>query len=599
MSAPPEPQSLYLTGSPEPIFVTVHDAGGEGLRDTAVVLCPPFGWDEVSSYRSLRSWAYRLAADGHPTVRLSLPGTGDSGGSPYDPGLVGAWVESVTAASDWIRVRSGARRVAVIGIGLGGLLACLAMAEGASIDDLLLWGTPVTGRSLVRQLGMFSKLEAAQFFRGLPQPPALPEGQLEAGGFAMSPETVSRLQSIDLGRLELPVRAGRRALLLVRDGVDPDPALTEMLERADIATVTAPGDGFADMTSHPERAVPPLAVFEQVSDWLKDAGAPSGPPASGTATVIAEPEAMIKTTGGATVRELPIRIPVAGRSLSGVVVAPADPPEPGLCVVLLNAGAVRRIGPNRMWVEAARRWAGQGVPTVRLDMPGIGESDGDEASLRSDGAFLAAEFVGQVLQALDVLQANGVGTRFVLGGLCSGSYWALHAALRDPRVCGTLLANPGAVFWQEGLGAARDLRAALTQRPSISKLRREATPERLREIVRWLLRAPGRWLRRLWSREPPTLKREVDSALEALIASGKPTLLMFSENDPVYTELAAAGWIDRLEEASNVTLERIAVRDHTMRPSWSQHRAHEALDRALAAQPGTSIRAQPAEQLTA
>ena len=45
--------------------------------------------------------------------------------------------------------------------------------------------------------------------------------------------------------------------------------------------------------------------------------------------------------------------------------------------MLLNSGAVRRIGPQRMWVEAARRWAALGVPTLRFDVVGVGDSDGD------------------------------------------------------------------------------------------------------------------------------------------------------------------------------------------------------------------------------
>jgi hypothetical protein len=36
-----------------------------------------------------------------------------------------------------------------------------------------------------------------------------------------------------------------------------------------------------------------------------------------------------------------------------------------------------------------------------------------------------------------------------------------------------------------------------------------------------------------------------------------------------------------LEQSPNVTVEHIAVRDHTLRPIWAQARAHEALDRAL------------------
>jgi len=76
----PAPQPLYLQCEPDPAFATVHRAAEQNARDTAVILCPPFGWDEVCSYRSLRFWAARLAQDGYATIRLSLPSTGDSGG---------------------------------------------------------------------------------------------------------------------------------------------------------------------------------------------------------------------------------------------------------------------------------------------------------------------------------------------------------------------------------------------------------------------------------------------------------------------------------------------------------------------------------------
>ena len=47
----------------------------------------------------------------------------------------------------------------------------------------------------------------------------------------------------------------------------------------------------------------------------------------------------------------------------------------------MNAGGVRHIGPNRMWVEAARRWAAQGIPSARVDFIRVGESDGDELAI--------------------------------------------------------------------------------------------------------------------------------------------------------------------------------------------------------------------------
>src|SRR5262245_43008918 len=43
-------------------------------------------------------------------------------------------------------------------------------------------------------------------------------------------------------------------------------------------------------------------------------------------------------------------------------------------VVLLNAGIVHRVGPNRMHVLLARALAAAGISSLRFDMSGIGDS---------------------------------------------------------------------------------------------------------------------------------------------------------------------------------------------------------------------------------
>jgi len=588
MSVPPPPQPLYLQCEPDPAFATVHRAAEQNARDAAVILCPPFGWDEVCSYRSLRFWAARLAQDGYATIRLSFPSTGDSGGCAQDPDRVGAWVAAVTSAADWLRAATGARRVIAVGIGVGGMLAYLAAAGGAVIDHLVLWGTPARGRALVRQLRAFSKLETTLFFEGLEPPPPLPVGDLEAGGFLLSGETVQQLEQIKLDTIDLPLASDRRALLLERDGLAVDARLREHLERAGAAVTVAPGDGFGDMTSHPQQARPPLQVIERVRGWLEEVSAPAGAQASGGAAAGSVTSAELKLRDGTVVRETPVRIGQPFGELSAVLVEPGAKPAHRLCVVLLNAGAVRRTGPNRMWVEAARRWAAHGVPTLRLDIEGIGDADGGETPYSDDGAFFAPTLVPQILSALDFLQDRGVGERFVLGGLCASANWAFHAALRDPRVCAVMLINLRTLTsWDPGLGPTRDLRALFSEPFSLSRMRRVATGPRLRSFLRWMLAAPGRRLRRLVLGEDPSAaaERELDSALDAVMASGKRVLLLFSEHEPLYDEFTRSGRIERLASTPNVTIERIRVRDHTMRPSWAQRQAHSALDRALVREP--------------
>lgn len=589
MNAPPPPQSLYLQCQPDPAFVTVHRAAAGAKRDAAVILCPPFGWDEVCSYRGLRFWASRLAEDGYPAMRLNFPGTGDSGGSPRDPARVGAWVAAVRSAADWLRAETEASRVVAIGIGLGGMLAYLAAADGAEIDDLVLWGTPARGRALVRHLRAFSELERSRFFEGLEPPPPPPADEVEAGGFVLSAETVGQLDAVDLKAVELPATADRRLLLLERDGLAVDAGLREQLERAGAAVTVAAGEGFGDLTSHPQQARPPLEVIELVRGWLAEVSAPgvTGPVAQAPGAVTCTE---LGVGDGAIVWETPVNIERPHGELSAVLVEPVQKPAHGLCVVLLNAGAVRRTGPNRMWVEAARRWAAQGVPTLRLDVEGLGDADGDETPYSDDGALYDPTLISHVLSALDFLQDRGVGARFVLGGVCASANWAFHAALRDDRVCGVMLLNLRAVFWHPGLDPARDLRVMLSEPFSLAKLRRVATLPRVRSFLGWILAAPGRRLGRLGSGgSAAAADRDADSAVNALVASGKRVLLLFTEREPLYEELARSGQIERMGAAANVTIERIRVRDHTMRPTWAQRQAHAVLDRALAREPGVEL----------
>ncbi|MGO9886163.1 MAG: alpha/beta fold hydrolase [Solirubrobacteraceae bacterium] len=582
---PPAPQPLYLPGEPDVAFATLHLPAANTVRATAVVLCPPFGWEEVCSYRSLRFWALRLAEAGYPAIRVSLPSTGDSGGGPRDPERVRAWTAAIRSAAVALRNQTGARRIAAVGITLGGVLAYLAAAEEAPIDDLVLWGVPARPRTLVRELRAVSKLERARFFEGLEAPPLPAAGEIEAGGFVLSASTVSELEQLDLRAIELPPARGRRVLLLERDGLAIDTALRDTVERTGAVLTVAPGEGFGKMTSHPRYARPPLAVIERVQSWLDSGSAPLvGAPRSKPVHSAGMSNAEIQLGDGNVVRETPIWIEQPFGRLAAVLAEPVVKPHHGLGAVLMNAGAVRRIGPNRMWVEAARRWAAGGVPTLRLDFEGFGDADGDEIRYHgNDSAIYAPVFLSQVLGALDYLQERGIGDRFVLGGLSAGATWALQGALRDSRVCAALMLNLQMVTYDPGLSPARDLRALVSEPFSLSRLRRAATGPRLRAFVRWMLATPLRWLKRMASGESSTAAtgQELDRALNGLLASNKRALWIFSDHEPLYDELVRSGWEGRLAGSPHITFAHIAVRDHTMRASWCQRQVHAALDRAV------------------
>lgn len=567
-------QTEFLRLAGEDVHVTTEAADPERARDTAVLICPPFGWPEVSSYRIRRAWARQLAGAGYTTMRLSLPSTGDSGGTPVDPARFETWTEAVREATQWLRAAGDGHRIAVLGLELGGILALAALGRGACIDDLVLWATPGRGRSLLRELRAFSRIEGEQFFAAGEEPPALPDGDLHVGGFRLSADTVAALDRWGVDSLELVAGSLGRALLLERDGIPPDMMIAERLEAAGAEVGTAPGEGYGAMTNHPQQARPPNAVFEAVSDWLHRASTRRSSPHPG----LAAHDHPVELAGG--VRERPLTVAQPFGELIGILSEPPEPYGRDVALVLLNAGAVRRTGPGRMWVEIARRWAARGIPVLRLDLQGIGDADGDVAGYAQDAALYVPEFVDQALASLDVLERRGISRRFVLGGLCSGAYWSFHAALRDPRVVGACLLNSRALFWHEWLGPSRDFRRAALHPAKWRKLSR-IPRSRYVAMARWAAASPRRLLAANERRGRWRAADEVERALNSLSAAGKSLLLLFSGNEPLYEELVADGYIAQLSRWQNVTLELVPGTDHTLRPLFSQSKAHAALDRHL------------------
>lgn len=128
---------------------------------------------------------------------------------------------------------------------------------------------------------------------------------------------------------------------------------------------------------------------------------------------------------------------VFGQSLRlvGLLSEPSEPASSrGPAFLLLNAGLLHRVGPNRLYVTLARRLAEEGVTTLRFDIAGLGDSP-----TRSDQLNYADGAVADTIAAMDYLQAERGFDTFVLGGLCSGADQSFHTAVADSRVVGNVL----------------------------------------------------------------------------------------------------------------------------------------------------------------
>jgi alpha-beta hydrolase superfamily lysophospholipase len=579
---------IVLGLEPDPVRVFLHRPRSAKRERVAVLFCPPFGWEEVCSYRALRTWADVLADAGWPAARLELPATGDSGGSPTDGDRLAAWTDAISRTAAWLSGATGAERVCALGIGLGGLLAVRAVARGASIDDLVLWSVRSKGTALLREMRAYAGVIADRYPEDS-RTELLAEGDLDLAGFLMSAETVRALEDLELTSLALPPGRPRRVLLLERDGLPVDRPLRRHLERTGAAVTVRPTGDYTPMMLEPQDSLTPRDTIATTMDWLEAGSGESERGGDGAVdAAVREPPgrvehaAMELVGNGAPVRETPVRLDTGHGEAFAVVSERADRVGTPVCAVWLGAGAVRHIGPSRMWVEVARRWAARGVTTVRVDLPGIGEAGGEVCEPVTNANMYSADRVDQARTVLDRLAELGLGDRFVLGGLCAGAYWTFRVAMADERVVGAMMINLYAFTWSEALAAERQtssalrgLRSALQRRVLRLQIDRELlarAAERLRPArIRAGVRRPAERAQ----------AEEARRAFEAFAERGMEALFLLSHGEALHGQLARLGMLSDAERWPNVRVEALPTRDHVFRSVWLQRLVHDSVDHAL------------------
>lgn len=567
--------AFYLDLHGEPVLALYDPPEAVPVR-AAVLICPPWGWDEVASYRSRRTWADSLAAAGHPTLRIDLPGTGDSGGGPDSGGLLDCWVDAIGLAARWLRAEAGEAGLVLLGIGLGGLLAEEALDRGLVVEELIVWGAPADGRRFVREARALAGMQTGRPADADGLPGALPKGWVESAGFVLSDDTLAALKR--LSPTGLP--ASRRALLIGRGGV-PDTAGAERLAAAGAEVTEDPGEGWGNFVAHPETTVLPAGVEALVRGWLGRRGAtPAVAEVAATA-----PQATSRASFGAGAEaftESPVRIPESFGDAFGILTIPVDPPTaPTHCAVFLNAGAVRHIGPNRLWTEAARELGAGGVPSLRVDLESIGEADGDPACRANVADFYDAGFVAQVVGVLDWLECQGLARGFRLVGLCAGAYWAFRAGLGDERIETEVLLNSGALVWHPGILEERaGLRFGrlLRRRWWGMLMRREIKASSVLRLIPLAPAALRRLAWRLIGRRGASGGSRIEADLDSLSA-GCRVAIAFSGSEPLREELEALGILDRLEAWPGVRVSELPGADHTLRSTVSQRAARDLIER--------------------
>jgi pimeloyl-ACP methyl ester carboxylesterase len=570
---------VYFSSENRTLFGWLHLPDAARPANIGMVICNPFGYEAICSHRSVRAFAHAAAAMGIPVLRFDYGGTGDSGDIDPAANQLAAWSRDAAAAVDELRRRTGVGRACLLGFRLGALVAALSAANCQSVKALIAVAPITSGRRYLRelrtiQMGAGQKVNAAGM-----------EGahSVEVSGFALSAATVAALNETDLSAVGLP--SVPDMLVIDRSESPGARAWADGLSQggARLEYVALPGFVRMMMTA-PHLTNIPQTMINAARDWLARFTAGEPEPA------VPSPEPRMRDVdsgerrfsfatepSGAILTERPVVLPCEPR-LFGIL---TEPPRTEACragVILLNAGATHHVGPNRMYVTLARRWAELGCVVLRIDLAGLGDSA--VANGRPENEVYPAPAVEEVAAAVEFMRSRYGITDITLGGLCSGAYHALRAAVTKVPVTRILMVNPLNFFWRQGKTQNDLLWLGFVHNPGM--YRRQVIPSRFwkkllaRQVnVSRLLKLYAQyggellqWIGRDLARSVHVpLPRDLGNELEEIASRGVDIALVFARGDPGIALLRhqAGSAVERLGRRCRI--HTIDGADHIFSPS--------------------------------
>ncbi|HXQ44594.1 MAG TPA: alpha/beta fold hydrolase [Acidimicrobiales bacterium] len=549
-------RALWFGPEGRPLFGWL-ETPDDGVARGAVVLCPALGLEGVCAARAFRHLAERLAGAGVAALRVDYDGTGDSAGRQDDPGRVEAWLASVRSAVDLVRA-AGARRVVVVGLRVGATVAACEAARGG-VDGIVLWDPCASGRSYLREqqaLGLFSLGGKGD-----------DDGSVEIPGIVFAAETVTELGSLSIADTEGPL--ADHVLVLVRPERPANKAMKKRLEMDHVEWGDAEGQSaFVDV--EPFEVREPAATVDAVVSWVSAVMGPEAstfavPPGAGgttttTGTADGDRTVAIVDGDGDGRRAVVERIVTIGETgLFGIVSEPAEPAR--RTVILLNAGLIDHVGPSRLWVDFARRWARGGVRVLRFDLSGLGLSPARPGQ-REDEMYPPEAF-DDLAEVVGVMAGDDAGD-VVLTGLCSGGYHSIEGgiALGVGGVCvinPILTARPSEIRAGDDAGGTSEIdprRRATTARKRW--VRALPAHDLLGSIVDRLPDAAWWIINRVAVASPPA------RIIERLVANGVETYVVCGESEARVMRRGQAAAFRRLARSGRFHLEVMPGIDHEL-----------------------------------
>jgi pimeloyl-ACP methyl ester carboxylesterase len=364
-----------------------------GTAETGVVLCAPWGVEELATRAAWQHLAEAIAAAGYPCLRFDYPGTGASLGSMTSIADISQWTQAAGAATGFLRAYSGVKRFVLIGQSLGAAIAMEAAAQRADIASLILVAPAANGAAYARGLRALANNANENTDLGL-------------AGYSLSAPMMASLKRLD------PLRNGTGGLksVVVFDRADRKAGahVSEHFRRHGLASSL--------------EIIPPYRGTEFRAGAFKPLPAAAGsivaalrkchPP--GERTAAPRLPCLPATLRAASFREEPLPAGPDGL-FRDLLCQPANPFADRQVLIVLDEGPSPQTGWRRMAVDLTRALAASGHATLRLDIQGT----------------TAGALPHILSHSIEALQARGI-SEIALAALGPAAGLALRAL--DPRI---------------------------------------------------------------------------------------------------------------------------------------------------------------------
>jgi hypothetical protein len=202
-----------------------HPAVPGPVRQPAILICNPFGYEAVLGHRMLRLLADRIARQGCAVLRFDYFGTGDSPGDDESASLIG-WAGDIGTAHRELAARSGNPNVSWLGLRLGASLCAIAATSlQLPLQNLLLWDPVLEGSAYLAALA-----KAHDSFLNIQRPPGYDKEPEEAIGYPLTPAFRSELRGLNLPNLA--TLGVPRALVILQEENEASQRWRGLLDRS-------------------------------------------------------------------------------------------------------------------------------------------------------------------------------------------------------------------------------------------------------------------------------------------------------------------------------------------------------------------------------